>query len=165
MCLVSSQTPPDTKEKLILCGFCPPFQIFAPMQMKWKTNKKGFATLRPLPSGTFRSEAKRRASGQTLYLKKVNCRPYIQGLRVRLGYSPKGGTILVNVIARKTKLAGNTIYQSGEQGKGQSCRTIATRLPCAQWLSFHIQYIETVYSILSIFVKVQEVLNENTRRE
>ena len=38
------------------------------------------------------------------------CLPYIQGVRVRLGYSPKGGTIRVNVSARKTKLAGNTIY-------------------------------------------------------
>lgn len=45
------------------------------------------------------------------HLKKVYCRPYIQGLRVRLGYSPKGGTIRVNVSARKTKLAGSTIYQ------------------------------------------------------
>lgn len=45
------------------------------------------------------------------HLKKVYCLPYIQGLRVRLGYSPKGGTIRVNVSARKTKLAGSTIYQ------------------------------------------------------
>lgn len=39
------------------------------------------------------------------------CLPYIQGLRVRLGYSPKGGMIRVKVSARKTKLAGSTIYQ------------------------------------------------------
>lgn len=44
------------------------------------------------------------------HLKKVNCCPYIQGLRVRLGYSPKGGTIMVKISAIKTKLAGRTIW-------------------------------------------------------
>lgn len=51
------------------------------------------------------------------HLKKVYCCPYIQGLRVRLGYSPKGGTITVNIKARKTKLAGSTIYQRQRQKK------------------------------------------------
>lgn len=42
-------------------------------------------------------------------LKNVNCCPYIQGLRVRLGYSPNGGTIMVKIRAMRTKLAGRTI--------------------------------------------------------
>lgn len=42
-------------------------------------------------------------------LKKVNCCPYIHGVRVRLGYSPNGGTIRVKIRDTKTKLAGRTI--------------------------------------------------------
>lgn len=42
-------------------------------------------------------------------LKKVNCCPYIQGVRVRLGYSPNGGTIMVKINAIRTKLAGKMI--------------------------------------------------------
>lgn len=42
-------------------------------------------------------------------LKKVNCCPYIQGVKVRLGYSPNGGTIIVKMRAIRTKLAGRMI--------------------------------------------------------
>lgn len=42
---------------------------------------------------------------------KVNCGPYIHGVRVRLGYSPNGGTIIVKTKAIRTKLAGKTIYK------------------------------------------------------
>lgn len=59
----------------------------------------------------YRSISFERPSVHYAHLKKVYCLPYIQGLRVRLGYSPKGGTIRVNVSARNTKLAGSTIYQ------------------------------------------------------
>lgn len=55
------------------------------------------------------------------YLKNVYCLPYIQGLRVRLGYSPNGGTIRVNVRARKTKLAGKTIC-TGRDKKNALCK-------------------------------------------
>lgn len=44
-------------------------------------------------------------------LKKVNCCPYSHGLRVRLGYSPNGGTIMVKIRAIRTKLAGRTIWK------------------------------------------------------
>ena len=47
-------------------------------------------------------------------LKKVNCWPYIQGDRVRLGYSPNGGTIVVKIRAMRTKLAGRTIWETTE---------------------------------------------------
>lgn len=43
------------------------------------------------------------------HLTKVNCGPYIHGVRVRLGYSPNGGTIIVKTKAIRTKLAGKTI--------------------------------------------------------
>lgn len=42
-------------------------------------------------------------------LTKVTCGPYIQGLNVRLGYSPNGGTMVVKMSAMRTKLAGRTI--------------------------------------------------------
>ena len=57
LCWFSFQSnTPWHKDRVILCGFCPPIKIFVPMQIKWKTmftecyyhNKQGFVTLGPL---------------------------------------------------------------------------------------------------------------------
>ena len=64
------------------------------------------------------------------HLKKVYCLPYIQGVRVRLGYSPKGGTISVNVSARKTKLAGSTIYKRQTQSCTQKTQQKTEYVRC-----------------------------------
>lgn len=65
------------------------------------------------------------------HLKNVYCRPYIQGVRVRLGYSPKGGTIRVNISARKTKLPGSRICHKQRQDRDLKSRHKNCQvLPC-----------------------------------
>lgn len=46
---------------------------------------------------------------ESTHLKKVYCCPYIQGWRVKAGYSPNGGTMMESIRARHTKVAGSTI--------------------------------------------------------
>ena len=53
-------------------------------------------------------------------LTKVSCFPYIQGLSVRLGYSPKGGTTRVKTREIRTKLAGRTIWRE-KSHQSQHC--------------------------------------------
>lgn len=46
---------------------------------------------------------------KSTHLKKVYCCPYIQGWRIKAGYSPKGGTMMESIRAKNTKVAGSTI--------------------------------------------------------
>jgi len=81
---------------------------------------------------------------------KVNCGPYIHGVRVRLGYSPNGGTIIVKTKAIRTKLDGKTIYKKAR------CKENLSLLSILKKKTWHQKSGQKIYQKLYFCVQCKK---------